>query len=170
MPQADVEGLVGAARQGCHEKRGCLQVSNFAVKHLQEIQELLLAPIANNQIQYSPFVPASVKETFDYCIAHNITVTAYSPLGGLEHEKAQAVEILQSMASKYNVSVAQIMLRWALQLGAAVIPGTGNPEHMRQNLAIYDFELSTGDMETISKLKHEKEAKKFMFFDVSNVS
>ena len=145
-------------------------VSNFAIKHLQDIQETNLAPIANNQIQYSPFVPASVQETFEYCIQNNITITAYSPLGGLEHSKAQAVETLQAMASKYEKSVAQIMLRWALQMGAAVIPGTGNPKHMRENLAIYDFELSADDMATISSLKNQEDAKKFMYFDVSNFS
>lgn len=145
-------------------------VSNFSVKHLQDIKDLGLAPIANNQIQYSPFVPASVQETFDYCMQHNITITAYSPLGGLEHEKAQAVETLQTLAEKYDVSIAQIMLRWALQKGAAVIPGTGNPKHMRQNIEIYNFEISSVDMATIDGLKHKDEAKKFMYFDMSSFS
>ncbi len=146
-------------------------VSNFAVRHLQDIESLGLAPIANNQIQYSPFVPAGVQETFDYCMEHGITITAYWPLGGLEHDKAKAIETLQGIAEKYDVSVAQIMLRWALQKGAAVIPGTGNPQHMRQNLAIYDLELSDEDMETIDGLKHnENVTKKFMHFDLSSFS
>ena len=145
-------------------------VSNFAVKHLQDIKDLGLAPIANNQIQYSPFVPSSVQETFDFCMQHGITITAYSPLGGLQHGKAQAVETLQKLSEKYKVSVAQIMLRWALQKGAAVIPGTGNPKHMRQNLAIYEFELKEEDMATIDALKSDEEAKGFMHFDVSNLS
>jgi len=145
-------------------------VSNFAVKHLKDIQETGLAPIANNQIQFSPFVPASVQETFEYCQKNNITITAYSPLGGLEHGKAQAVEVLQLLADKYRVSVAQIMLRWAMQKGAAVIPGTGNPKHMRQNLAIYNFELTDDDMAVLDSLKEEEEAKKFMHFDIRNFS
>lgn len=143
-------------------------VSNFAVEHLKDIQELHLAPIANNQIQYSPFSPASTHETVDYCHQHNITITAYSPLGGLEHSKATTVDILQTMAAKYNKSVAQIMLRWALQRNTAVIPGTGNPNHMRQNLAIYEFELSEEDMGVISSLRDSTDAKKFMHIDVSN--
>lgn len=146
-------------------------VSNFAVKHLEDIESLGLAPIANNQIQYSPFVPASVEETFDYCMKRGIAITAYSPLGGLEHDKAKAVETLQGIAEQYDMSVAQIMLRWALQKGAAVIPGTGNPKHMRQNLAIYEFELSDQDMETIDGLKHNDDvSKKFMHFDLSSFS
>ena len=46
------------------------------------------------------------------------------------------------------------MLRWALQRGCAVIPGTGDPKHMEENLAIYNFELSDDDMETINGLKN----------------
>jgi diketogulonate reductase-like aldo/keto reductase len=143
-------------------------VSNFAIQHLKDIQDLHLAPIANNQIQYSPFSPASTHDTVDYCHEHNITITAYSPLGGLEHSKATTVDTLQSMATKYDKSIAQIMLRWALQRGTAVIPGTGNPNHMRQNLAIYDFEISNEDMNIIDSLKESTHAKKFMHMDVSN--
>jgi len=145
-------------------------VSNFGVQHLRDLQFLTgVAPIANNQIQYSPFVPSSVQETFEYCRQHNITITAYSPLGGLlEHGKASAVDTLAELATQYKVTVAQIMLRWALQMGAAVIPGTGNPHHMRQNLAIYDFELSAEDMEIIGQLKHEQAAKKFMHIDFNS--
>jgi diketogulonate reductase-like aldo/keto reductase len=139
-------------------------VSNFVVKHLEDIKGIG-APIANNQIQYSPFVPARVEETFEYCRKQGITITAYSPLGGLQHEKAEAIETLQSLAEKHKVSVAQIMLRWALQKGAAVIPGTGNPKHMRQNLEIYNFELSGDDMTSIDSLKHNDDAKKFMHID-----
>jgi diketogulonate reductase-like aldo/keto reductase len=55
-----------------------------------------------------------------------------------------------------------------LQRGTAVIPGTGNPNHMRQNLAIYDFEISNEDMNIIDSLKESTHAKKFMHMDVSN--
>lgn len=55
-------------------------VSNFALKHIQELQELG-APIANNQISFHPFEPEQVMETVNYCQSNNITITAYSPLG-----------------------------------------------------------------------------------------
>lgn len=133
-------------------------VSNFAVKHLQELDGLG-APVANNQIQYSPFVDASEQETLKYCAEHNISVTAYSPLGGLmEQDKAFTYGVLNELAAKYDKSVSQIMLRWAIQRGTAVIPGTGNPKHMIENLQVYDFELSAEDFEIISGLKHAKDA------------
>ena len=133
-------------------------VSNFAVHHLQEL-EGFGAPIANNQIQYSPFVDASEQATLQYCAAHNITVTSYSPLGGLlEQDKAFTYSVLQEIAAKYERPVAQIMLRWALQTGTAVIPGTGNPAHMRENLDIYNFRLADEDFDTINNLKHAADA------------
>ncbi|CAB9513215.1 Deoxymugineic acid synthase 1 [Seminavis robusta] len=141
-------------------------VSNFAVKHLEEL-EGVGAPIANNQIQYSPFTDPSVQETFQYCAKNNITITAYSPLGGMmEKDKAFAYSVLEEIATRHDRPVSQIMLRWAMQCGAAVIPGTGNPKHMRQNLDIYNFELSREEMATIDNLKHGKHAEKFMHIDV----
>jgi len=135
-------------------------VSNFAVNHLKELQEMgNVAPIANNQIQYSPFVDASEQETLTYCVEHDITITAYSPLGGmLDQDKAFTYGVLQELSSKYDRHVSQIMLRWAMQAGTAVIPGTGNPKHMKENLDIYNFELSQEDFETINGLKHAKDA------------
>ena len=143
-------------------------VSNFAVKHLEELVNMDgVAPIANNQIQYSPFTDPSVQETFAYCAKHNITITAYSPLGGMmEKDKAFAYSVLNELAEKYSRPVSQIMLRWAMQCGAAVIPGTGNPKHMLENLDIYNFEISSEDMAKIDGLKHHDDAKKFMQMDV----
>lgn len=145
-------------------------VSNFGVKHLQELDGIG-APIANNQIQYSPFIAQAVEETFQYCAEHGITITAYSPLGGLmDKDKAFAYDVLQAISDKYKRPVSQIMLRWAMQSGAAVIPGTGNPKHMEENLDIYSFTLSGEDMEKINALRHPEHAKKFMSLDVNSMA
>lgn len=135
-------------------------VSNFAVSHLQELQGLEgVAPIANNQIQHSPFVDASEQVTLEYCAAHNITITSYSPLGGLmDQDKAFAYGVLQDLAAKYERPVSQIMLRWAMQSHTAVIPGTGNPKHMQENLDIYNFRLSDEDFAVINDVKYAADA------------
>jgi diketogulonate reductase-like aldo/keto reductase len=104
-------------------------VSNFALKHLKDL-EGIGAPIANNQIQFSPFEPEHVMEAVAYCFEHNITMTAYSPLGGMmDRDKAMADKILNEIAGKHGKRVSHIMLRWATQRGFATIPGTGNPDH-----------------------------------------
>uniref|UniRef100_A0A7S3P5A8 NADP-dependent oxidoreductase domain-containing protein n=1 Tax=Amphora coffeiformis TaxID=265554 RepID=A0A7S3P5A8_9STRA len=144
-------------------------VSNFAISHLQDVAAVPNgAPIANNQIQYSPFVPQSVHDIVAYCQAHNITVTAYSPLGGLvDQDRAAATQALQYIADAHGVKVQQVMLRWALQKNLAVIPGTGNPDHMKENLAIYDFQLTDADMQAIDGLKFNAEAEKFLHMDIN---
>ena len=75
--------------------------------------------------------------------------------------------VLNDLAAKYGKSVAQVMLRWAVQMGTLVIPGTGNPKYMRENLAIYDFELSEEDMQAIEGLRTPEEMKKFMMMEES---
>jgi len=139
-------------------------VSNSAIHHLQDIEELHLAPIAVNQFQYNPFTPDYQVETFEYCQEKGIAVTAYFSLGGsMQHAEAQTVDTLNDIAAQHNQTVAQIMLRWSLQKNAAVIPGTGNPKHMKENLKVYSFELSTADMEAIDSLRSDPGARKFFF-------
>lgn len=143
-------------------------VSNFAVKHLNELKGFG-APIANNQIQFNPFEPEHVMETVAYCAENQITITAYSPLGGLmDKDKAMVNDVLNEISSKHgNRRVSQIMLRWAMQRGCAVIPGTGNPKHMEENLSVYEFKLSDEEMDIINGLKYSAEG--FTHMDVRNV-
>jgi len=147
-------------------------VSNFALKHIHELEEASIAnkaPIANNQIQFHPFEPDYVMETVEYCQKHNITITAYSPLGGMmDKDRAMANDVLNKLSSKYERKVSQIMLRWATQRGCAVIPGTGNPDHIKENLSIFGFTLSDDDMNTLNQLKHS--AKGFTSMDVRSAA
>ena len=161
-------------------------VSNFASHHLEDLLELQqesdgdssgddtdndtdtnnasagVAPVSNNQISWSPWVPKEWLETVEFCRANNIAITGYSSLGGsLEHHKALTVDTLTNLAAKYDRSVAQIMLRWALQTGAAIIPGTGNPKYMKENLSVYGFVLSDEDMDSIEALRESDDAKQF---------
>mmetsp|Transcript_17217 Transcript_17217/g.35951 ORF Transcript_17217/g.35951 Transcript_17217/m.35951 type:complete len:388 (-) Transcript_17217:171-1334(-) len=132
-------------------------VSNFSVRHLMEL-EGIGAPIANNQIAFNPFVPDEIMETISYCKTKNITVTAHSPLGGIaDKDKAMLHRVLNGISSNHDKKVSQIMLRWAMQLGFAVIPGTGNPNHMVENLGIYGFELEKNEMDAIDGLKYNAE-------------
>lgn len=143
-------------------------VSNFGVSHLQDLEGMAGgAPIANNQIEFNPFVPEYVKETVEYCAKQKITVTAYSPLGGLMNQGKAFVDdaMIKISENNDNRRVSQIMLRWAIQRGCAVIPGTGNPDHMKDNLGVYSFKLSKGDMDTIDRLQESAKEKGYFHMD-----
>lgn len=89
-----------------------------------------------------------------------IVVNGYSPFGGRGHTgELFADEVISSIAAAHDVTSAQVVLRWNLQRGVVVIPGSSNPEHIRENLDIFGFELTDAEMEQISGLdrgeKHE---------------
>ena len=143
-------------------------VSNFLTHQLEELQDLAgdgdsIAPIANNQFQYNPWMPDRVHETKDYCHAHGISTTAYSSFSGtaMQHMHAFTVDTLTRIATAHQTTVAQILLSWALQKNFIVIPGTANPKHMAENLKAFDVVLSDQEMADIDALKDDESAKDF---------
>ena len=136
-------------------------VSNFESSHLEELVGLYegnsskFAPVTNNQIPWNPWASDEQVKTVEYCKSKNIQITAYNSLGGStgETEKAMELDTLKNLSEKHGRSIQQIMLRWSMQWGAAIIPGTGNPKYMAENMKVYDFELSDDDMKSIDNLR-----------------
>lgn len=87
-----------------------------------------------------------------------IIVQSWYPLGGRGYTKALLNDpVLQKIAAAHRKSVAQVILRWNLQKGVCVIPGSSTTEHIRENISIFDFALTKQEMEGISTLnKNEK--------------
>lgn len=146
-------------------------VSNFLTKHLKDITELdgynskKVAPISVNQICFNPWIDEYLVETNEFCHKNKIGVTAYASLGGvLQHSEMKTVETLQSLSDKYGRSTSQILLRWAMQKNIAVIAGTGNPSHMKENLGISSFQLSKQDMAVIDELRNDESARKLFSY------
>ena len=79
-------------------------------------------------------------------------IQAWYPLGGRGNNSVLNENIIKKLAEKYKKSPAQIILRWHNQKGVIVIPGSKNPEHIKDNLNIFDFELSDEDMKKIDEL------------------
>jgi len=156
-----------------HRDKGLVRnigVSNFAPHHMKDIQELGLAPIANNQFLWNPFASPLQHEILEYCQAHGIATTSYFSLGGTAMKNhAAEIETLQAMATKYGVSLYKLLLRWSVQQGFAVIPGTGKPPHMKDNLSVYSFEISAEDMEIIGHLKDSTVAPTFQAMEVGKM-
>ncbi len=125
-------------------------VSNFSIAHLEELRAMSNIIPAVNQVEFHPF--AYQRDLLQYCQQQQILLEAYSPLtrgGKLDHTA------LVALAEKYHKTPAQILLRWPLQHGIAIIPKSSHPDRIRENADIFDFELSAGDMAMLDDLNED---------------
>jgi diketogulonate reductase-like aldo/keto reductase len=122
-------------------------VSNYTVSHLKELLAVCTVVPAVNQVEFNPF--CFQWELLDFCREHGIQLQAYCPLVRGKHLHHPT---LVTVAGKHRRSVPQVLLRWALQHGVAVIPKASQPEHIRQNFEIFDFELPEEDMTKLDSL------------------
>ena len=128
-------------------------ISNFTVKLVDEAVRLASEPIVNNQIELHPFLDAS--KVITACKRHGIAVTAYSPIArGRVHGDIVLEKI--GKARKHAKSAVQVGLRYLVQQGFVIIPRTNNPERLKENAAIFDFELSKAEMDEIRALASAK--------------
>ena len=124
-------------------------VSNYTVKHLQELMTQSDVIPAVNQVEFHPFLYEEQKELLEFCQQHGIVVEAYSPLA---HGKKTDSIVLPAIAQKYDKSSAQVILRWCVQHGTVPLPKSSNPQHIRDNLQIFDFELTNAEMQQVNSL------------------
>jgi 2,5-diketo-D-gluconate reductase A len=122
-------------------------VSNFQVAHLERLAAETETVPAVNQIEAHPFFHND--EVRAYGAEHGIATEAWAPIAqGKVLDDPTLVEI----AGRYGKSVAQVVLRWHIQHGMIVFPKSVTPERIRENIAIFDFELEPDDVETIDAL------------------
>ncbi|MFA5542246.1 MAG: aldo/keto reductase [Bacilli bacterium] len=122
-------------------------VSNFQPMHLEALmKETKIVPMVN-QISVNPnFIP---RENILFNQKHNILIEAYSPLAT---GRVFQSDRFDDMAKKYNKTVAQLLIRWSLQMGFSPLPKSVTPSRIEENFSIFDFEISEEDMDTIGKL------------------
>ena len=91
-----------------------------------------------------------------YCLSKGISITAYTQFGRVSDEDPERIPLKNStiatIGKKYNKSNAQVIIRWLIQRHVYAIPKTVHPDRMRENLNVFDFELSEEDMETMNNL------------------
>ena len=121
-------------------------VSNFKQHHLEQVIARGVIP-AVNQVELHPIFQQ--KDLRSYCADSNIVVQAWSPL---MRSAALNMDKLVEIAAKYNVTVAQLILRWNVQSGIATVPKTTNKSRMIENFSVFDFEISAEDMRAIDAL------------------
>lgn len=129
------------------KKVRAIGVCNCNAEQLESIIEFAEINPMVNQVELHP--NRSEKELLRVCKRHNIVVEAWSPLmrGGLFSNP-----IINNLSEKYNKSQAQIILRWHLQNDVIAIPKTSALSRIKENLDIFDFEISTEDMEKIDSI------------------
>jgi diketogulonate reductase-like aldo/keto reductase len=159
QPYGDVFGSWKAMQELYHEgKIRAIGVSNF---HPDRIADLIansgFTP-AINQIETHPFHQQA--ETQNFLEENNVQIESWGPFAEGKNDIFKNV-VLTDISAKYNKSVAQVILRWLTQRGVIVIPKSVKKERMVENFDIFDFELSSEDMETIKTL----DTNASLFFD-----
>lgn len=126
-------------------------VSNFQIAHLRRLFEETSIVPAVNQIEVHPYLTQT--ELLDFNSQHGIATEAWSPIAKGAVIKDQTVT---RIASEYQKTPAQIVLRWHIQLGNILFPKSNDPARMRENFEIFNFQLSAADMSRISALNRNE--------------
>ena len=138
--------LEKALREG---KARSIGISNFEGEYIAQLEAQWEIAPQFIQVEAHPyFTQTELRRTLD---RHGIRLMAWYPLG---HGDRALIEepVFADLAAKYGKSPAQVILRWHTQMGFAVIPGSRNVAHIRDNLNILDFTLTDGEMAEIAKL------------------
>ena len=146
VPVAEyMEQLMEAQQKGYTRFIG---VSNHPIALLEQVRATG-ADIITNQVEYHPLINQT--KLYTYLRAHNIALTAYSPIA---QGRVMGNPLLQRIAGKYGKNEIQVTLRWLMQQdGVMAIPRTSKKEHLRSNINIFDFELTPEEMEQIGELR-----------------
>ena len=122
-------------------------VSNYLMRHLEELlSETDVVPVVN-QVEFSPFLYQ--KELLEYCHSKNILLEAYSPITkGKRLNDASLIKV----ANKYGKTTAQILIRWGLQHDLVVLVKSNRVERIEENGSVFDFEIAAEDMTFLDSL------------------
>lgn len=128
-------------------KAKAIGVSNYTMSHLEEMNHYATVMPAVNQVEFNPFL--FQEGLLNYCKKHNIVLEAWSPL--VQSKRLEDARISE-IARIYNKTNAEILIRWSLQHGCVVIPRSTKEAHIKENMNIFDFEISPENMKKIDML------------------
>jgi diketogulonate reductase-like aldo/keto reductase len=126
-------------------------VSNYAVRHLDELAAHSQLTPAVNQVEFHPFVYDP--ELLAACARRNIQMEAYSPL---TRNRRLSDPVVESIARGRSRTPAQVLIRWGLQHGVVEIPKSVRQERIRENAHVFDFELSAEEMTRLDSLRDRR--------------
>ena len=132
-----------------------LGLSNYYIDELNDFlgQVDMMPALVQNELH--PYYQD--QKVVDFIQSTGIVVQAWYPLGGRGHQQELLNdETIMEIAQNHHKSVAQIILRWNIQRGVVVIPGSSNPDHISENISIFDFELTEDEMKQIEALNRDE--------------
>lgn len=131
-------------------------LSNWYIEELDDFLPQVDTVPALIQNEIHPYYQE--QEVVPYIQSKGIAVEGWYPLGGRGHQKELLTDpVLEEIADRHGKTVAQVILRWNVQRGVIAIPGSSNPKHIAENIAIFDFELTEDEMNQIMALdRNEK--------------
>ena len=152
-------------------------VSNYNVQSLLIILSFCKIKPVVNEVEFNPYLYQ--KDLKEFCDKEGIKIVSYNPLvkGGYCKEKYEKImlekgldllneDVVKDLAKKYEKKVGQIILNWHIHLGVIPIPGTSNPERMKENLEAIDFKMDENDIKSLCSSFNDKQ---FRFCDGLNL-
>ena len=120
-------------------------ISNFSIPQVEEACEVSELPICTNQVEYH--VRRNRSELRDYCHGRNVVMTAHRPLavGDLAGDT-----VLRGIGENHGKTAAQVALRWLVQQDIITIPKSGSVPHLRENLDVFEWQLTDEEMHTLN--------------------
>ncbi|CAH1390856.1 unnamed protein product [Nezara viridula] len=150
-------------------------ISNFNQNQVKRILDSCRIPPANLQVELHIYLQQ--KEFVSFCKQNGVTVCAYSPFGspgqkaffekrGIPTEGIRLLfpledPVVKEIAEKHNKQPSQVLLRYMIEYGVAVIPKSTNPDRIKQNFDVFDFELTKEEFEKISALDRGEDGRMF---------
>ncbi|MBP3231584.1 MAG: aldo/keto reductase [Anaerovibrio sp.] len=153
QPGSNDEGVYKALERGVHSgKLHSIGISNYytpeAFERINKIAEIIPAVVQNEN---HPYYQNTVLQ--DYLRRYGTVVESWYPFGGRGNtDKVLKNDTIAAIADHHGKTPAQIVLRWQIQAGYIVIPGSSNSAHIAENVNVFDFELTADEMQSMKKL------------------
>lgn len=138
-------------------------ISNFTTGLISDLLSVARIRPSVLQVELHPYL--TQQKLLRFCEQEQIAVTGFSPLGALSyvpigmaeaHESVLEEEVVQAIAERVERTPAQVVLRWGVQRGTALVAKTSNKERLKENLELFDFELTPEEMQVISALNQNR--------------
>lgn len=151
----DVDAYLAMEKAVADGKIRSIGLSNWYVEELEEFLPQITVTPALIQNEIHPYYQEN--DVIPYIHDLGIVVQGWYPLGGRGHTaELLGNEVISKIADAHGKSSAQVILRWNLQKGVVVIPGSSNPYHIKENTELFDFELTEDEMEQINALDRDE--------------